>query len=89
MSTYQNEYDSLFESTYLEIFYEYNPILGKERELALRRQLGEEGKGGEDLHLFGGEETGCCRRRTWCIGGVLMVCTIGIVLLFHYVYHFI
>jgi hypothetical protein len=47
------------------------------------------GEDGEVHHLFGGEEVGRCRRRAWCIGGVLVVCTIGIVLLFHYEYHLI
>ncbi len=89
MNGYLYDNGALFVEPYQDYFYAYNPILAKEREAALRKQLGEEGKGGEDLHLFGGEETGCCRRRAWCIGGVLVVCTIGIVLLFHYEYHFI
>ncbi len=78
--------DALFVEPYQDYFYAYNPILAKEREAALRKQLGEDG---DAHHLFGGEETSCCRRRVWCVGGVLVVCTIGIVLLFHYEYHFI
>jgi hypothetical protein len=83
--TLYSEY-GLFVEPYQDYFYAYNPILAKEREAALRKQLGEDGEG---HHLFGGEEVGRCRRRAWCIGGVLVVCTIGIVLLFHYEYHLI
>lgn len=77
--TYQ-EYDNLFESTYLEIFHEYNPILAKDREAALRRRLGEE----ED-HLFGdgGAEQGwCCRKRPYIIFGLLLVAALVAILLF-------
>jgi hypothetical protein len=78
--------ESLFVEPYQDYFYAYNPILAKEREAALRKQLGEDGDG---HHLFGGEEAGRCRRRrAWCICGVLVVCTIGIVLLIlHYDVH--
>ncbi len=74
------EYDNLFESTYLEIFHKYNPILGKDREAALRRQLGEE----ED-HLFGhdGVEQGWChRKRLYIIFGLLLVAALVAILLF-------
>lgn len=82
--------DGIFIDPYQDYFYAYNPILAKEREATLRKQLGEEGKGGTGVHLFGGEESGCCQRRIWCMGGVLMVCTIGVVLLIlHYGVHWI
>jgi hypothetical protein len=89
MNGYLYDNGALFVEPYQDYFYAYNPILAKEREAELRRRLGEANENGEDLHLFGGEEAGCCRRRrAWCIGGVLVVCTIGIVLLIlHYGVH--
>jgi hypothetical protein len=87
MSTYQNEYDSLFESTYLEIFHEYNPILGKDRELALRRQLGDK----EPDFLFGtGDGSaevghGCCRgKRPYIFFGLVLVGALVAIILFFY-----
>lgn len=84
MATYQND-DDLFENTYLEIFHAYNPILGKDREVALRRQLGEEGEWG---HIFGQEEKkcACCTKRGLiCVAAViLIVCIVVGLLLFHY-----
>lgn len=84
MATYQND-DDLFENTYLEIFHAYNPILGKDREAALRHQLGEEEEWG---HIFDQEEKkcACCTKMALICGAVviLIVCIVGGLLLFHY-----
>ncbi len=81
---YQDDGD-IFASPYQEIFHTYNPILAREREAALRRQLGEEGEWG---HIFGQEEKkcGCCTKRGLICGAVaiLIVCIVGGILLFHY-----
>ncbi len=87
MITYPHQDDGvIFASPYEEIFYGYNPLLAREREIALRRQLGEEG--GEWGHAFGREEKkcACCTKRGLICGIVLIliVCIVGGLLLFHY-----
>jgi hypothetical protein len=82
---YTDGHGDLFVSPYQEYFHVYNPLLTQEREAVLRRRMGEE------QHLFGSEgEGGCCRRAMfwWCVGAILVVCTVGIVLLIlHYADH--
>ena len=86
MITYPYQGDGvIFVSPYEEIFHAYNPLLAREREAALRRQLGEDG--GERGHAFGQEEKcAWCTRRTLVCGVVviLIVCIVGGLLLFHY-----
>ena len=87
MITYPYQGDGvIFVSPYEEIFHAYNPLLAREREAALRRQLGEDT--GEWGHTFGQEEKkcACCTKRALVCGVVatLIVCIVGGLLLFHY-----
>ena len=81
---YQDDGD-IFASPYQEIFHAYKPILAREREAALRRQLGEEVEFG---YTFGQEEKkcACCTKRGLICGvvAILIVCAIVFSLLYHY-----
>lgn len=83
MITYQD--DDLFVNPYQEYIYTYNPILARDREAALRQQLGEEGEWG---YTFSQQEKkcGCCTKRGLICGvvAILIVCIVGGILLFHY-----
>ena len=90
MITYPYQGDGvIFASPYEEIFHAYNPLLAREREAALRRQLGEDGEdGGIWGHTFGQDEKkcACCTKRGLVCGvvAILIVCIVGGLLLFHY-----